>query len=86
VSRIQRGGWDLCLIDPPRAGCPPAVLRALFRDARPTRVIYVSCNPAALAVELPSIVATGYRIERVQPVDMFPHTSHIETIVTLAYA
>jgi 23S rRNA (uracil1939-C5)-methyltransferase len=44
-------------------------------------VIYVSCNPDALAEELPGILNTGYRVSRVQPVDMFPHTDHIETVM-----
>jgi 23S rRNA (uracil1939-C5)-methyltransferase len=45
--------------------------------------VYVSCNPEALAAELPAIVQEGYQVRRVQPVDMFPHTTHIETVVTL---
>ena len=71
------------VLDPPRQGCPPAVVDAVFRRLAPTRAIYVSCNPETLAAELPSIVDAGYRITRVQPVDMFPHTEHIETVVTL---
>jgi 23S rRNA (uracil1939-C5)-methyltransferase len=48
---------------------------------RPKRVVYVSCSPDALAKELPGILKTGYRVRRVQPVDMFPHTDHIETVM-----
>ena len=59
------------------------VLDAVFEDLRPPRAIYVSCNPETLSLELPRIVTAGYRVTRVQPVDMFPHTPHIETVVTL---
>jgi 23S rRNA (uracil1939-C5)-methyltransferase len=75
---------DLVVVDPPRDGCPPSVIRGLFDEVRPAQVVYVSCNPDALARELPGIVAAGYRVEQVLPVDMFPHTEHIETVVTLA--
>jgi 23S rRNA (uracil1939-C5)-methyltransferase len=74
---------DLVILDPPRAGCPPAVAREVFRRLSPPLAIYVSCNPEALAAELPSVLDAGYRIERIQPVDMFPHTEHIESAVTL---
>ena len=46
----------------------------------PPRVVYVSCNPEALAAELPAILAHGYRADAIPPVDMFPHTPHIETV------
>ena len=50
-------------------------------DLRAPLFIYVSCNPDALAKELPVILKSGYRVTRVQPVDMFPHTDHIETVM-----
>ncbi len=75
--------WELVVIDPPRSGCPPPVIRGVFNQMKPPTVAYVSCNPEALAAELPDIVDSGYGVERVQPVDMFPHTTHIETVVTL---
>jgi 23S rRNA (uracil1939-C5)-methyltransferase len=59
------------------------VLRSVFGEIRAPRVLYISCNPQALASELPVMVNAGYSIRRVQPVDMFPHTTHIETVVTL---
>ncbi len=85
---IRRGGRlpaapAAVVLDPPRQGCPRAVVDAVFRGLAARRVVYVSCNPEALATELPAILDAGYRITRVQPVDMFPHTEHIETIVTL---
>lgn len=83
LARLRRERFDLVILDPPRSGCPPAVVQTLFGQMRPSRVLYISCNPEALAGELPAIVTHGYRIARVQPVDMFPHTTHIETFVVL---
>jgi 23S rRNA (uracil1939-C5)-methyltransferase len=83
LQRLQRERFDLVVLDPPRSGCSPVVLRTVFGRLRPPRVVYVSCNPEALAAELPSIREHGYEATRVQPVDMFPHTTHIETVVTL---
>lgn len=84
LARAAREPWDAVVLDPPRQGCPPAVLAAIFEGVRPARAVYVSCNPDALAKELPGILKTGYRVTRVQPVDMFPHTEHIETVVSFA--
>ncbi len=83
LSQLARTRCDLVVMDPPRAGCPPAVLERLFGELKPPAVVYVSCNPEALARELPSIVDNGYGVRRVQPVDMFPHTTHLETVVSL---
>ena len=69
------------VLDPPRQGCPPRVLSALFEHLRPAKAVYVSCNPDALAMELPVILKAGYRVTRAQAVDMFPHTNHIETVM-----
>lgn len=76
-----RGAFDAVVLDPPRQGCPPRVLSAVFEQLRPSRAVYVSCNPEALAKELPVILKAGYRVKRVQAVDMFPHTNHIETVM-----
>jgi 23S rRNA (uracil1939-C5)-methyltransferase len=86
LARVRKDPWDAIVLDPPRQGCPEAVLSAVFEHMRPARVVYVSCNPDALAAELPVILKTGYRVTRVQPVDMFPHTDHIETVVAFARA
>jgi len=83
-NAIATGGWDAVILDPPRQGCAPAVLDAVFRDLRPPRVTYVSCNPEALASELPGMLQSGYRIDEIRAVDMFPHTDHIEVVVRLA--
>jgi 23S rRNA (uracil1939-C5)-methyltransferase len=74
---------DVVVLDPPRTGCGDRLSRALFGELRPERVIYVSCSPEALARDLARAVAAAYRIDRVQPVDMFPHTAHIESVAVL---
>jgi 23S rRNA (uracil1939-C5)-methyltransferase len=83
LARVTKTPFDLVVMDPPRSGCPDAVIDAVFATAAPPRVAYVSCNSEALARELPMMIARGYRVRRVQPVDMFPHTTHIETVVSL---
>lgn len=73
---------DLVVVDPPRAGVAPKTLRHLMRIA-PPQIIYVSCNPATLARDVEQLAQHDYRVAEVQPVDMFPHTYHIETVVNL---
>ena len=75
-------GYDVVLMDPPRAGSTPEFLAGVVRLA-PERVVYVSCNPVTLARDLPALRAGGYRICRATPVDMFPHTKHVECVVAL---
>jgi 23S rRNA (uracil1939-C5)-methyltransferase len=84
LARVRRDVWDAVILDPPRQGCPPAVIDAVFAELRPARVVYVSCNPEALAVELPAILKAGYRIDSARAVDMFPHTEHIETVLSFS--
>jgi 23S rRNA (uracil1939-C5)-methyltransferase len=74
---------DAVVLDPPREGCAPSVLRDVFGRLKPAVAIYVSCNPEALAADLGQICRSGYRIRSLQPVDMFPHTAHIETVAIL---
>jgi 23S rRNA (uracil1939-C5)-methyltransferase len=81
VEEGLSGQYDAVVLDPPRQGCPPTVLAGVFERLKPKRAVYVSCNPAALAKELPVILKAGYRVTRVQAVDMFPHTDHIETVM-----
>lgn len=73
---------DLVVADPPRAGFHPRALRAVLALGA-GRLVYVSCNPATLARDLGVLTAGGYRLEAVQPVDMFPHTPHIEVVARL---
>lgn len=75
---------DVAVVDPPRKGCDAALLETLLA-MRPARIVYVSCNPATLARDLRILADGGYRAVEVQPVDMFPHTVHIEAVVSLVY-
>ena len=74
---------DVIIIDPPRKGCDAAVITTIAA-MRPTRVVYVSCDPATLARDLKQFTAEDYNIEAVTPVDMFPGTAHVETVVLLS--
>jgi len=73
---------DVVILDPPREGCDASAIAQVL-ERRIPRVVYVSCNPDSLARDLAGMTRGGYSIESVQPVDMFPHTSHIETVVVL---
>ena len=77
----ENGRPDLVILDPPRAGIHPDVAKVLLETA-PDRMVYVSCNPASQARDL-AILSEKYRITAVQPVDMFPHTHHVENVVAL---
>jgi 23S rRNA (uracil1939-C5)-methyltransferase len=83
LPRLDREAWDAVVLDPPRQGCAPGVIARVFQKIRPARAVYVSCHPEALAAELPAVHASGYRVDRIRAVDMFPHTEHIETVVSL---
>ena len=72
----------MVFMDPPRAGASEQFLSALPTLA-PERVVYISCNPETLARDLTVLTRGGYRAERIQPVDMFPHTEHVETVCCL---
>ena len=77
----QHGRPDVVILDPPRAGIHPDVAQVIL-NAAPERMVYVSCNPASQARDL-EILCKDYRITAVQPVDMFPHTHHVENVVAL---
>jgi 23S rRNA (uracil1939-C5)-methyltransferase len=74
--------FDLIITDPPRAGLEVKAIRRLAR-LQPPRIVAVSCNPATLARDLATFREHGYRTTRVSPVDMFPQTTHVETVATL---
>ena len=77
----EHGHPDVIITDPPRAGMHPDVVKTILRAA-PERIVYVSCNPATQARDLHDMDA-DYRVSAVQPVDMFPHTPHVENVVLL---
>ena len=78
---VQHGRPDVIITDPPRAGMHPDVVKTIM-NAAPQRIVYVSCNPATQARDLQMLDA-DYRVAEVQPVDMFPHTPHVENVVLL---
>jgi len=77
----KHGRPDVIILDPPRAGIHPDVAQVILKAA-PERMVYVSCNPASQARDL-AILCKDYKITAVQPVDMFPHTMHVENVVAL---
>ena len=78
----EHGHPDVMIVDPPRAGMHHDVVDVILR-AMPKRIVYVSCNPATQARDL-QLLDTAYKVEAVQPVDMFPHTHHVENVVRLS--
>ena len=74
---------DVLSIDPPRAGSTPDFLEAAIKLG-PRRIVYISCNPKTQARDLVPLMDAGYRLLSITPVDMFPHTSHVETVAVLA--
>jgi 23S rRNA (uracil1939-C5)-methyltransferase len=82
LSADGRSAPDVAIVDPPRAGLHPKILPAL--GAMPfRRLVYVSCNPRSAARDVASLAAAGLRLTRVQPIDLFPHTAHVESVLTL---
>ena len=77
----QHGIPDVMIVDPPRAGMHEDVVRVIL-DAEPRRIVYVSCNPATQARDI-ALLDKKYRVEAIQPVDMFPHTHHVENVALL---
>jgi 23S rRNA (uracil1939-C5)-methyltransferase len=75
------GRPDVIITDPPRAGMHDDVIKTILNTS-PKRIVYVSCNPATQARDL-SLLDAQYKVVRIQPVDMFPHTHHVENVVLL---
>jgi len=88
VDLADKAGWasigdiDLITVDPPRAGIHPEAMKGIL-NVSPSRIIMVSCNPPTLARDLEILINAGYDLVTVKPVDMFPHTHHIETVAFL---
>ncbi|MFD1927760.1 23S rRNA (uracil(1939)-C(5))-methyltransferase RlmD [Sporosarcina siberiensis] len=74
--------FDVLVVDPPRKGCDEELLNTIL-EYKPKRVVYVSCNPGTLARDLRILEDGGYRTQEIQPVDMFPHSSHVECVALL---
>lgn len=74
---------DVVFADPPRAGCSREFLDAVIRTA-PEKMVYISCNPETLARDLSVLVKGKYKVQKIQPVDMFPHTKHVECVALLS--
>ena len=82
-TRLSPEAEALVVVDPPRAGLHRDALDALIALA-PARLLYVSCHPAGAVEEIALLRERGYVLERVQPVDLFPHTPHLECLFTLS--
>ncbi len=84
IPRLYRDGVraDVVIVDPPRAGCEKKVLET-FAAMSPFKIVYVSCNPATLARDLAILRELGYTAKKIQPVDMFPFSSHVESVTLL---
>ncbi len=85
VGVAGAGPFDVVVLDPPRAGCAPEVLAGIARAA-PARIVCVSCDPDSLGRDLAALSAAGYALRAVAPVDMFPHTCHVEAVALLERA
>ena len=86
IPEIINGGEtiDLLIVDPPRKGCDIKLIESIIRT-KIKKIIYISCNPATLSRDIKLLTQEKYKLKRVQPVDMFPHTMHVECIAELYY-
>ncbi|MBO7218084.1 MAG: 23S rRNA (uracil(1939)-C(5))-methyltransferase RlmD [Clostridia bacterium] len=84
IKAARKGtAYDVVIMDPPRAGASLDFLKCLVTLA-PKRVVYISCNPETQARDLSYLTRKGYKVKKIQPVDMFPHTEHVETVALLS--
>ncbi|WP_461201480.1 23S rRNA (uracil(1939)-C(5))-methyltransferase RlmD [Anoxybacillus sp. TBDG-1] len=83
LPKWVKEGWkpDVIVVDPPRTGCDNALLKTMLQ-VKPKTVVYVSCNPSSLARDIDTL-AKRYRVEYIQPFDLFPHTAHVESVAKL---
>lgn len=82
IEEFQDGDFDLVIVNPPRKGCTNKVLDALA-NIKSKKIVYVSCNPASLARDIKHLEPKGYKLKKLQPIDLFPHTYHIESVCLL---
>ena len=84
ANQLEQNGLkpDVIIVDPPRKGCGEELVKTIVK-MKPDRVVYVSCDPATLARDLKTFDLLGYKAKEVTPVDMFPRTAHVETVVLL---
>lgn len=83
LPKWVKEGWktDVVVVDPPRTGCDKGLLDTL-KKVKPKKIVYVSCNPTTLAKEVAEL-GKLYEVKYLQPVDMFPHTAHVEVVAQL---
>ncbi|MFC0471194.1 23S rRNA (uracil(1939)-C(5))-methyltransferase RlmD [Halalkalibacter kiskunsagensis] len=84
LPRWKKEGWkpDVVIVDPPRSGCDDKLLQTII-EVKPKRMVYVSCNPSTLAKDVDRLCKKGYKVKSIQPVDMFPWTSQVESVTEL---
>lgn len=82
VSNLKQN-FNTVILDPPRSGCDPKVIQQIL-EWKPEKVLYVACNPATLARDVALLHSGGYKLEKLQPFDMFPQTVHVETVVLMS--
>ncbi len=84
LPKWVKEGWkpDVIVVDPPRSGLDESLINTIAR-VKPKRIVYVSCNPSTLAKNTNDLLKAGYQLEQLQPVDMFPHTAHVECVAQL---
>ncbi len=83
ISKWKKYSFDAIFVDPPRKGCKKQFLKTVM-DMKIPKMIYISCNPATLTRDLEYLLAEGYKIKKVAPVDMFPQTAHVECVVLMS--
>ncbi|HZG58903.1 MAG TPA: 23S rRNA (uracil(1939)-C(5))-methyltransferase RlmD [Anoxybacillus sp.] len=83
LPKWVKEGWkpDIVVVDPPRTGCDEQLLKTILK-VKPQKIVYVSCNPSSLARDI-DVLSKFYQVEYIQPVDMFPHTAHVECVAKL---
>ena len=82
IRKWKRFKFDAIFIDPPRKGCSKSFINTLI-DMKIKKIIYISCNPATLGRDLELLINGGYTVREVTPVDMFPQTTHVESVTLL---